>query len=197
MTSPTSAQPAGSWQRSPPRSGMDGVSDAEARAAGLKVLRFLDQNKLWCNSPSGCVGNQLGLVYRFTGIDPSGVNGPLTGTRKIDVNGRNNVEASTIDTAILQMGAAAFASGFPNNTEIKGLVGRLLARTRWDQILNPPTGRLRLAWKPEIDSTPDDDDTTHDYFDMVPAVGGGYWASTDPPLVVPDQVLDIDYWTDE
>jgi hypothetical protein len=127
----------------------------------------------------------MGLVYRFTGIDPAGLDGPLTGTRKIDVGGVNNVEASVIDTSILQMGAATFASGFRHHSEIGGLVDRLLARTRWDQILDPASGQLRMAWKPEPDVSPPDLYT-------VAAESGGYWAST-----TDGRALTIDYWTDE
>jgi hypothetical protein len=169
----------------PTAADQDWLTETEAKAAGLQVLRFLDNPALWCDAPTGCVGTSMGLVYRFTGIDPAGLNGPLTGTRKIDVGGVNNVEASVIDTAILQMGAATFASGFRRDTEIKGLVDRLLARTRWDQILDPVTGQLRMAWKPELDPSPPDLYT-------VAAANGGYWASTNA-----GQALTIDYWTDE
>jgi hypothetical protein len=122
-----------------------------ARERALRVLRFLNNDALWGDEPVGKVGNSQGLVYRFGGPDRTGLKGPLTGTRKLDVGDCNAVEASLIDTALLHWGAATLAAGFSSadlrDREIGERVSRLLNRIRWDELVNPKTGQLQLAWK--------------------------------------------------
>lgn len=166
------------------------ISVAEAEARALQILRFLDNDAIWGDTPAGKVGNSLGLMYRFGGIDAAGLLGPLTGTRKIDLNKVNAVEASTIDTALFMMGAATCASGFSdvtaNQTEIRSRVASLLSRTRWDELVDPTTRQFYMAWKPEIDTS------TTSY--ATPAAFGGYWASANASG---SRALTIDYWTAE
>ncbi len=155
----------------------------------MKILRFLDNDAVWGDSPAGKVGNSRGLMYRFGGIDAAGLLGPLTGTRRIDLHKVNAVEASTIDTALFLMGATTCASGFPganaNQAEIRVRVDSLLRRTHWDELVEPTTRQLYMAWKPEMD-------VAGGY--CTPAAFGGYWASRDPSGI---QALTIDYWTAE
>jgi hypothetical protein len=172
------------------------IDDAQERA--LWVLRFLDDDTLWGDEPIGKVGNSQGMVYRFGGPDPTGLDGPLTGTRKLDVGDCNAVEASVIDTALLHWGAATLAAGFSSadlrDREIGERVSRLLNRTRWGELVDPKTGQLQLAWKPELDDTPPGCFTA-------PAPFGGFWASraidSRCPGPAEAQVLTIDFWTDE
>lgn len=167
------------------------VTLAEAEDRALKILRFADNDALWGDDPTGKLGNSRGQMYRFGGIDPYALDGPLTGTRKLDLGDINAVEASTIDTALFQCGAAACAGAFTNATanqiEIRTRVTSLLRRTRWNELVDPATGQFRMAWKPQRDDTPPG------YF-TAPAPFGGYWASRDTNA---DNPLTIDYWTSE
>lgn len=158
------------------------ISEADAGEAALKILRHLDQSGLWGNAPSGMVGNSTGVMYRFLGLDPTDVYGELTGTRKIDVGNVNAVEASVIDTAIFQFGAATCAAGLGDRfPEIQSHVESLLTRTSWGDLVDPGTGQLYLSWKPE----------SGEGF-TAPSASGGYWASR-----ADGTPLTIDYWTDE
>ena len=152
------------------------ITEAQAEARALKILRFADNDALWGDAPAGKLGNSRGQRYRFGGIDPAGLDGPLTGTRKLDRGDVNAVEASTIDTALFQCGAAACAGAFSNATanqvEIRTRVASLLRRTRWDELVDPDTGQFFMAWKPQRDATPPSYFTT-------PAPFGGCWASRD------------------
>lgn len=161
---------------------MKWISEQEAIDAALRILRFVDNDQIWGNAPSGMVGNSAGLMYRFGGIDAAGLNGPLTGTRKIDLGKVNAVEASVIDTALFQFGAAACAAGLGDAApEIRTRVNSILSRTDWNALVEPATGQLYLSWKPAQDAG-----------FAAPAAFGGYWAShaNDAPIT-------IDYWTDE
>lgn len=161
-----------------------------ARARALTILRFLDDPRRWGDRPAGCVGNSVGIVYRFGGIDPAGLGGPLTGTRKIDPGRPNAAEASVIDTALLELGIAVCARGFsgdhPEEAEIRTRAAAVLARTRWDQLVEPASGQFYMAWKPERD--PQEGCRT-------PAAFGGFWASRGGPAA--DAPLTIDWWTAE
>jgi hypothetical protein len=167
------------------------ITLAEAEERALRIFRFADNNALWGDMPTGKLGNSRGQMYRFGGLDPTGLTGPLTGTRKLDLGNINAVEASTIDTALFQCGAAACAGAFTNTTanqvEIRTRVGSLLARTRWNELVDSVTGQFYMAWKPQRDDTPPG------YF-TAPAPFGGYWASRDAGTNHP---LTIDYWTSE
>ena len=164
---------------------------AEAEGRVLKILRFADNAALWGDAPAGKLGNSRGQMYRFGGIDPTALDGPLTGTRKLDLGNINAVEASTIDTALFQCGAAACAGAFTNTTanqvEIRTRVSSLLRRTRWNELVDPASGQFYMAWKPQRDDTPPG------YF-TAPAPFGGYWASGDTNA---NRALTIDYWTSE
>lgn len=158
------------------------ISEEEAVEAALRILRFVDNEELWSNSTTGVIGNSVGILYRYGGIDPAGLNGPLTGTRKIDLDDVNAVEASVIDTALFQFGAATCASGLAKaDPEIATRVNSILSRTNWNALVEPDSGQLYLAWKPE---------SGKDF--EVPASFGGYWASHDAST--PNT---IDYFTDE
>ena len=163
------------------------IGSDEAHAIGIEILSFVDTDSLWCDVPVGCLGNSLGVMYRFGGIGTTGLNDPLTGTRKIDVGDVNAVEASVIDTALFQMGAAAFAAGFPDDQTVQDHVGSILDRTRWDQLVDPQKEQFQLGWKPEVD-------TVSPGFFAAPAPFGGFWASKDASGL---QNLTIDLITDE
>jgi uncharacterized protein (TIGR03437 family) len=167
------------------------INADDARQRALQILQFVNQDALWGNESIGKIGNSIGVMYRFGGIDPQGPFGPLTGTRKLDVGDCNAVEASVIDTALFQFGAATCAAGFSSqdarDQEINRLVSNLLNRTRWNELVDSTTGQLQLAWKPVRDTTPPG------YF-ATPASFGGFWASRDAQGRSP---LTIDYWTDE
>jgi len=163
---------------------------AEAEERALRILRFLDQDGRWGDGAAGFVGNSRGVAYRFGGIDPSGLHGSLTGTRKIDGHRVNAVEASVIDTALLHLGiltaAAAFDGDSDSQREIRQRANAVLNRTRWPELLDPVTGQLYLAWKPARQ--------TEGPFFATPAAFGGYWASHDAAGMRP---LTIDYATSE
>jgi len=167
------------------------ISAGEARLRALRILRFVDNDALWGNEPIGKLGNSIGVMYRFGGIDPQGLFGPLTGTRKLDAGDCNAIEASVIDTALFQFGAATCAAGFssqePRDQEINQRVRNILNRTRWNELIDSATGQLQLGWKPARD-------TTSPGFFAAPAAFGGFWASHDAQGLSP---LTIDYWTDE
>ncbi|GEM_PF-2236820 len=167
------------------------ISADDARQRALRILRFVDNDALWGNEPIGKLGNSKGVMYRFGGIDPQGPFGSLTGTRKIDVGDCNAIEASVIDTALFQFGAATCAAGFSSqdsrDQEINQRVRNILNRTRWDELVDRNTGQLQLGWKPVRDTTPPG-------FFAAPAAFGGFWASHDAQGLSP---LTIDYWTDE
>ena len=187
-----------------------GWIDAEtAREHGLRILEFLDRREIWCDQPNGCVGNGRGMIYRFGGIDARGFPFPRTGTRKIDLGNPNAVEASTIDTAILQFGAATFSAGFPEDPaalEEAGIIRptiqeraqNLLDRTEWTDMVDPETGQLQLAWKPAPDGPPGPLFT-------VPAGVRGYWATRENGAALHVEganqrgplPLTIDFLTDE
>ena len=112
----------------------------------------------------------------------------MTGTRKIDVGNVNAVEASVIDTALFQFGAATFASGYAADQEIQDRVRSLLNRTLWDELVDEATGQLQLAWKPELDAAPPPLFTT-------PAPFGGFWATREGDEGA--EALTIDVMTDE
>lgn len=166
------------------------ITREQAIERTLRILRFLDQDMLWGDEPTGRVGNSIGLVYRFGGIGPTGPEDPLTGTRKIDVNRVNAVEASTIDTALLHWGIllaeASFEGTEPDEAEIRTRGRSIRNRTRWPLLVDPVTGQLRMGWKPErqID----------DPFFATPAEFGGFWTSRDGTGA---RVLTIDYLTSE
>lgn len=167
------------------------VTPADAEARALSVLRFLDDDARWGDEPVGRAGNSRGVLYRFGGIDPSALNGPLTGTRKIDTNNVNSAEASTIDTALLLWGVATCGAGFSGSGspcyEIRARAGSLLRRTHWDDLLDPSSRLFRMAWKPLRD----------DYEEApyhTPAAFGGYWASCD---LSGSRAQPIDFWTAE
>ncbi len=185
------------------------IDEETARAHGLRILEFLDQDERWCNLPNGCIGNGRGMIYRFGGIDARGFPFFRTGTRKIDLGNPNAVEASTIDTAILQFGAATFAAGFPEDAaalEEAGIIRptiqeraqTLLDRTKWTDLVDPETGQLQLAWKPLPDGPPGPLFT-------VPAGGRGYWATRENGAALQAEganqagplPLTIDFLTDE
>ena len=158
------------------------ISEQEAIDAALRILRFVDNDQIWGNAPSGMVGNSAGLMYHFGGIDATGLNGPLTGTRKIDLGKVNAGEASVIDTALFQFGAATCAAGLGDAApEIRTRVNSILSRTDWNALVEPDTGQLYLSWKPAQDAG-----------FAAPASFGGYWASNSN-----NDPLTIDYWTDE
>jgi len=169
--------------------GQGWVTSAEAEARALKIIRFIDNDAVWGDGPSGNVGNSRGVMYRFGGIDPSGLAGNLTGTRKLDLGYVNAVEASTIDTALFMMGLATCASGFDEATsgqnEIRNRAANILRRVRWNELVDPESLQFYMAWKPEADPT-------GGY--CTPASFGGYWASRDASG---SQALTIDYWTAE
>lgn len=166
------------------------ITQAEAEARALSILRFLDNDSLWGDGPAGFVGNSRGIVYRFGGIDPTGLDGPLTGTRKTDRGRVNSVECSTIDTAWLHWGILVCEAGFPASTaaqiEIRQRARALRNRTKWDEIVDPVTGQLYMAWKPASQ-------TDGPYF-ATPASFGGYWASRD---AAGTRALTIDFATAE
>jgi uncharacterized protein (TIGR03437 family) len=167
------------------------ISADDARQRALRILRFVDNDALWGNEPIGKLGNSKGVMYRFGGIDPQGPFGPLTGARRIDVGDCNAIEASVIDTALFQFGAATCAAGFSGpdarDQEINQRVRNILNRTRWNELIDGNTGQLQLGWKPVRDTTPPG-------FFAAPAAFDGYWASHDAQGLSP---LTIDYWTDE
>lgn len=165
------------------------ITADDARDIALRILRFVDQDSLWGDDPAGKIGNSRGLMYRFGGIDPAGLCGPLTGTRKIDFDDVNAVEASIIDTALFQWGAIVcadyFSSDDARDQEIGDRVRHILNRTRWDELVDSQTGQLVLGWKPELDDKPPGLFT-------VPAPWGGYFSSRNDGTV-----LTIDFPTDE
>ena len=169
--------------------GQGWVTSAEAEARALKIIRFIDNDALWGDGPSGNVGNSRGMMYRFGGIDPSGLAGSLTGTRKLDLGSVNAVEASTIDTALFMMGLATCASGFDEatscQTEIRNRATSILRRVHWNELVDPESHQFYMAWKPE-------EDPAGGY--CTPATFGGYWASRETSG---SQALTIDYWTAE
>ena len=162
-----------------------------ARTRALTILKFVDNPALFGNDPVGKLGNSVGMMYRFGGIDPQGPAGSLTGTRKLDLNNCNSVEASVIDTALFQFGAATCAAGFNSQSaqdqEINQRVRNILNRTRWNELVDAQTGQLQLGWKPVKDTR------KGSYF-ATPASFDGFWASHDEQGQRP---LLIDYWTDE
>jgi len=166
------------------------ITLAEAEERALRILRFLDEESRWGDGPAGFVGNSRGVVYRFGGLDPAGLAGPLTGTRKIDLGSVNAVEASVIDTALLQLGILTCAAAFDADTEaqreLRERAQSVLNRTRWTELVDPVSGQLYMAWKPEIQ--------TDGPFFATPAAFGGYWASRDAAGSMP---LTIDYATAE
>ncbi len=151
------------------------VTEKAAMLRALKILRWADKRALFHNKPAGALGNSAGVFYRFLGY--RGGSHRETGTRKLDTGAINNVEASIIDTAILQYGVAMFANGTAPTTRSKKEVHRraqsILARTQWNQLTETGTGRLFLGWKPELDATED-----NGYF-TTPAPFGGYFSSKD------------------
>ncbi|MGH9838839.1 MAG: hypothetical protein ACREEM_08655 [Blastocatellia bacterium] len=175
----------------PAAAGQGWISADDARQRALRILRFVDNDAVWGNEPMGKLGNSIGVMYRFGGIDPQGPFGPLTGTRKIDAGDCNAIEASVIDTALFQFGAATCAAGFSGqdsrDQEITQRVRNILNRTRWDELVDRNTGQLQLGWKPARD-------TTAPGFFAAPTAFGGFWASRDAQGLSP---LTIDYWTDE
>jgi len=166
------------------------ISSAQAEERALRVLRFLDEDARWGDAPAGYVGNSRGVIYRFGGIDPAGLDGPLTGTRKIDLGRVNAVEASVIDTALLHLGILTCAAAFDAETtaqrELRQRADSVLNRTCWEELIEPESGQFFLAWKPEIQ-------TDGPYF-AAPSAFGGFWASHDEAGARP---LTIDYATAE
>jgi len=176
------------------------ITSSDAQQRGLKILQFVDNDSLWGDGSTCKLGSSLGLMYRLGGIDSDGLVGPCTGTRKLNVGNINAVEASTIDTALFQFGAATFAAGFPSHSDIQTHVSNILNRTRWDELVEPGrtgTGQFYLAWKPEKDTEPDNGGCF-----TAPATSplAGFWASREEPSGVcpdPGEPLTIDIWTDE
>ena len=185
------------------------IDEATARAHGLRILELLDRDERWCDLPDGCIGNGRGMIYRFGGIDARGFEFFRTGTRKIDLGNPNAVEASTIDTAILQFGAATFSAGFPEDAaalEEAGIIRptiqeraqSLLDRTEWTDLVDHDTGQLQLAWKPLPDGPPGP-------LFSVPAGTRGYWATREGGVALQVEganhdgplPLTIDFLTDE
>lgn len=165
------------------------VTQAQAEARALRILRWADHAGLYNDASSGAIGNRMGVLYRFLGYN--GATDPLTGTRKIDLHKVNAVEASIIDTAIFHYGVAMSAAGFtaetPAQVEIHTHAQSILARTDWTKLVDPKSGQLYVAWKPQFD-------TTGPNFFATPAIGGGYWASHDAAGASP---LTADYFSVE
>jgi len=158
------------------------IGQDEAIAVALQILRFADNDAIFGNAEAGMLGNSVGLFYRFGGIDATGLDGDLTGTRKIDVGNVNAVEASVIDTGIFAFGAATCAAGLgDDNSEIRTRVQSILDRIDWDALVEPNSGQFFLSWKP----------TTGPGF-TAPAAFGGFWASN-----MADEPLTLDFYTDE
>lgn len=173
------------------------ITSDEARAVGVKILQFVDNDDLWGDEPVGKLGNSRGVMYRFGGIDPNRLDGPLTGTRRLDVGDINAIEASIIDTALFQFGVATFAAGFSTDQDIQSQASHILNRTHWDELVDPATGQFYLGWKPELDDIPPGCFT-------VPTDFGGFWTSRGEDGSCPSEEegeeavpLTIDFWTDE
>ncbi len=167
---------------------MGWIEREKAAELTLKTLIFLDKNEIWGNRPAGMVGNSVGMIYRFGGFGPDGLEDPLTGTRKIDNGNVNAVEASTIDTGLILISMIVPRVFFDSSDneieiEIRDRIDNLLERIQWNSILGEKDGaqQFRMAWKPEA---------CGGY--QSPADFAGFWASKGD-----NSPLCIDYYTDE
>jgi hypothetical protein len=112
------------------------VSREQARERTLRTLRFL-----WAApqgpEPAGNAGHR-GFFYHFLDM--------RTGHRF------QQVELSTIDTALLLAGALTAAEYFgadhPEEREIRALADSLYRRVEWDW-MQLPSGLVSMGWKPE------------------------------------------------
>jgi hypothetical protein len=177
------------------------IARVDAVEHALRILRFVDREALWGDEPVGKIGNSLGIMYRFGGLDPEHPLGPLTGTRKYTFRGEigergdcDGVEASVIDTALFQFGAATAAAGLAD-PEITRRVGSILGRTRWDRLfvrVGASRKQLLLSWKPERSTVPPCYNAR--YTARAPS---GFWASREENGTCTSTPLTIDFWTDE
>lgn len=112
------------------------VTREQARQRTLTTLRFL-----W-SAPQGPdsvgVAGYRGFFYHFLDME--------TGTRF------QQVELSTIDTALLMAGVLSAAEYFdgadPEEREIRALADRLYRRVEWEW-MQLPSGLVSMGWKPE------------------------------------------------
>jgi hypothetical protein len=152
------------------------IGRAAAADRARRALAALDRPDRLGPNGSGSLG-QRGFLYHFVGLD---------GTRWQPDGAPDEVEVSTIDTALAVLGAlvarAYFDGGAAAEGEIRGRASALYDRVEWPFMFDEARRQFRLSWKPG---------PATGGFGVPDADGDGHYAGT------PADPLTLDFYTDE